>query len=267
MFSRIQDKVGTAGLIVAIVALVAALGGGAYAASGGLTGKQKKEVEKISKKYAGKPGAAGATGPAGAAGTAGAPGAKGDKGADGTSVTSTPATVGECPEGGTKFTSASGTSKACNGAEGPEGSPWTGGGVLPSGETMVGVWGTPNGAEPRTTYNVSFNIPLATAPTAVIVTPAEMNSGAGDTAGCPWNGTGTPTADAGKFCVYEAVTPATSNLGGLQITFPAYEEFLGEFLGYGEAGASTYGAALRTVCIGNAEAKCEAFGAWAVTAS
>ncbi|HVV72142.1 MAG TPA: hypothetical protein VHI52_11700 [Verrucomicrobiae bacterium] len=44
---RIHQKLGTAGLIVAIVALVAALAGGAYAAGGGLSGKQKKEVTKI----------------------------------------------------------------------------------------------------------------------------------------------------------------------------------------------------------------------------
>lgn len=84
MISRIHDRLGTAGFVVAIVALVAALSGVAIAAGGGLTGKQKKEVTKIAKKYAGKQGPEGKQGPQGAPGAAGAPGAKGDPGAPGT---------------------------------------------------------------------------------------------------------------------------------------------------------------------------------------
>ena len=72
MFSRMHNKLGTAGLLVAIVALVFAMVGGAYAAKGALTGKQKKEVTKIAKKYAGKPGAQGPQGPAGLVGPKGA---------------------------------------------------------------------------------------------------------------------------------------------------------------------------------------------------
>lgn len=79
MFSRIHNKLGTAGLVVAIVALVAALGGTAFAMTG-LNSKQKKEVTTIAKKFAGKPGPAG---PAGPQGPAGAPGANGAKGATG----------------------------------------------------------------------------------------------------------------------------------------------------------------------------------------
>ncbi|HEX3240016.1 MAG TPA: hypothetical protein VHR18_07765 [Solirubrobacterales bacterium] len=275
MFSRIRDKLGTAGLIVAIVALVAALGGGAYAASNGLNGKQKKEVVKIAKKYAGKPGkngkngAAGATGPAGPAGPAGAAGAKGDKGADGTSVTSTPATIGECPDGGFKYTSASGTVKVCNGAEGPEGSPWTVGGLLPSGETLTGVWGAPNVPLLASLYSISFPIPLAAAPEAVIVKPSEMDSGAGDAAGCPWTGlTGTPEADPGKFCVYLAIDETTANLAAMFTFSPTWEDTGTEFFGGAKTGASEYGASLRSICAGPpSEAKCIAFGAWAVTAA
>jgi len=79
MLSRIQSKLGTAGLIVAVVALVAALGGAAFAASSKLTSQEKKEVKKIAKKVA-KPGPKGDTGPAGPQGPKGDPGAKGDKG-------------------------------------------------------------------------------------------------------------------------------------------------------------------------------------------
>ena len=76
MVSRIHEKLGTAGFVIAIVALIAALAGTALAAAG-LNGKQKKEVTKIAKNYAGKDGAPGAQGPKGD------PGAKGDTGPEG----------------------------------------------------------------------------------------------------------------------------------------------------------------------------------------
>ena len=83
MFSKLHDRLGTAGLVVAVVALVAALGGTAYAAQQALNGKQKKEVEKIAKKFAGKPGAPGAPGLPGAQGPAGKDGASGLPGSTG----------------------------------------------------------------------------------------------------------------------------------------------------------------------------------------
>lgn len=46
MFSKFEQRFGTAGLVVAIVALVFAMVGGAFAATG-LTSKQEKEVKKI----------------------------------------------------------------------------------------------------------------------------------------------------------------------------------------------------------------------------
>ena len=125
MFETIQQKLGTAGFIIAIMALVAALGGGAYAASGGLSSKQKKEVTKIAqteaKKFAGKPGPAGATGPAGPAATAGSAGAKGENGAPGSAGAA--GAAGAAGQPGAK------------GPAGPGGSPWTAGGTLPGGKT------------------------------------------------------------------------------------------------------------------------------------
>lgn len=82
MLQRIQNKVGTAGLIIAIVALVAALGGTALAALPGLNSKQKKEVKKIARQIA-KPGAVGPQGSQGAPGAQGAAGAAGKEGARG----------------------------------------------------------------------------------------------------------------------------------------------------------------------------------------
>lgn len=129
----IREPFGTAGLVVACVALIAALGGTAFAAAK-LNSTQKKEVEKIAKKYAGKPGATGAAGANGTNGTNGAPGAAGAAGKNGEGVTVASASVGECANGGTKFSNASGSGKACNGAPGapgaagesPEGFPFDG---------------------------------------------------------------------------------------------------------------------------------------------
>lgn len=68
-------------------------------------------------------GPAGPTGPTGATGAAGTPGTNGTdgtNGTNGTSVTSTPLAVNDanCSNGGSAFTSASGTTYACNGAPG-----------------------------------------------------------------------------------------------------------------------------------------------------
>ncbi|HEX5610071.1 MAG TPA: hypothetical protein VFX45_08270 [Solirubrobacterales bacterium] len=77
MFSRLHNRLGTAGFVIAIIALVAAVAGTAFAATG-LNSKQKKEVKKIAKSVvqqgpAGAAGAAGANGAAGAAGPEGSP--------------------------------------------------------------------------------------------------------------------------------------------------------------------------------------------------
>jgi hypothetical protein len=133
MLSRIQSKLGTAALVVAILALIAALTGAAFAA-GGLTKAQQKQVVKIAKKYAGKDGAPGAPGPAGPAGPSGPGGSAGPQGEKG-------------PKGTT-------------------GSPWTVGGVLPKGETEKGVWtyGRTTKEQAVVTLPISFVIPLQTAP-------------------------------------------------------------------------------------------------------
>jgi len=72
MFSRLHNRLGTAGFVLAIVALVAAVAGTAFAATG-LNGKQKKEVKTIVRKMIKQipPGPAGAAGLNGAVGPAG----------------------------------------------------------------------------------------------------------------------------------------------------------------------------------------------------
>lgn len=187
MFSRIQSKLGTAGLIVAIIALVAALAGGAYAASG-LNGKQKKEVKKIAKQVtkgpikneskkwsmkfakrfaitgpagpAGAPGPIGPiglTGPKGDAGNPGEPGEEGPPGADGKGVAIEEGAFCEGNGGIEVEVEESGEpNEVCNGADGatgpegptgPEGSPWTAGGTLPEGATLTGAWTAPEADE------------------------------------------------------------------------------------------------------------------------
>jgi hypothetical protein len=159
MLSRVHNKLGTAGLVVAIVALIAALAGGAYAASGGLTPKQKKQVETIAKKVS-KPGPAG---PQGNPGPQGSPGTNGKDGSNGVSPVGTvfPGNANGCKEGGVKFVGAN-TTVACNGAKGADGQ--TGfTKTLPLGETETGTVSfetVPNNGLPFRFTNLSFAIPL-----------------------------------------------------------------------------------------------------------
>jgi hypothetical protein len=271
MLQRFQDRVGTAGLIVAIVALVLALAGGAYAASGALTGKQKKEVEKIAKKYAGKPGAngtngaAGATGPAGAKGDAGAKGEKGDAGtagtggtpgANGKSVEAIPVPVGqtECAGNGGAVYEVEGSGEA---AEICNGSPWTVG-SLPKGKTETGVWtiGTEISASPAAYAPISFNVPLASSVGMSVhfINVHEEEEAFSEPEGpkpaaCPGTAAA-PSALPGTLCVYEttrSADPLAGNGLGFELT---------------SGGVKTVG----SVLVFKAEPNSFAIGTWAVTA-
>ncbi|TMK58184.1 MAG: hypothetical protein E6G51_03525 [Actinobacteria bacterium] len=185
MISRLHQKLGTAGFVIACVALIAALAGTAFAAAG-LNSKQKKEVKKIAKQFAGKPGKDGAPGPAGPAGkdgtngTNGTDGKDGAPGKDGKSVITVSfgggaePTGNPCNENGGMSieVEGSGTKKiVCNGEEGlegpkgDEGDPWTAGGTLPSGETETGAWAFGPASEStfEATVPISFSIPLPSA--------------------------------------------------------------------------------------------------------
>jgi len=244
MVSRIHQKLGTAGLIIAIIALIAALAGTAFAAAG-LNSKQKKEVKKIAKQFAGKPGAPGQpgaqgpAGPQGPAGKNGSSGTDGKNGTDGKSVVSTELPPGpgeECPEGGYSFeVEGSGNENfVCNGASST--------GPLRSGETITGSW--------------SFSAaPGDTRPLASISYPREWENPTGElrwaigsAVECP--GTlSEPKAEPGFLCVY------MKELVGTSQAFP-------EFHGVGNEGRS--GAVM--------EFKAEAtdashgYGVWVLTA-
>jgi len=208
-----HQKLGTAGFVVAIVALVVALTGAAFAA-GGLTKQQEKQVTKIAKKYAGK---RGKTGPAGPQGPAGAPGAKGDTGPKGDK-----GDKGEKGERGER------------GLEGFEGSPWTAGGVLPSGATETGGWSYGQSTASLILTSISFNIPLEEAPAERILAAGES------TTECPGS-VANPEAEPGFLCIYlqEGVAPDAAE-------------------------AETWGATLAKINVANLSI--QGLGSWAVTA-
>jgi hypothetical protein len=154
-----HQKLGTAGLVVAIVALVAALTGAAFAA-GGLTKRQEKQVKKIARKFAGKNGKQGPQGPAGPQGPQGPKGDKGEPGAPG--------------------------KDGSNGANGEPGICSNSNPVceLPTGAMLVGAWGTSGGLgvtgssvdvenesigvqEDLSLVSISFNQRVSPAPTAL----------------------------------------------------------------------------------------------------
>ncbi len=265
------------------LALVFAMCGGAYAAGKYLITSTKQIKPSVLSSLKGKSGAAGANGaqgpagpagpagaggPQGPAGPGGAAGAAGAKGENGTSVTSAAASKSECSEGGTKFTSASGTAKACNGKEG---SPWTAGGTLPSGKTETGVWSF---AYEATTKNdayetvASFPIPLAAslarghvhfinlngkeinAETEEEAVPTECGSGIG-----PNVNAANPQAKPGNLCVY-AESLQNANTNTLLVIGPGTS-------GSAEAGTMGAFALFDFQKLGEQAA---GFGAWAVTA-
>ncbi|HWA53607.1 MAG TPA: hypothetical protein VG816_05480 [Solirubrobacterales bacterium] len=219
MFSTLRTRFGIPG-VISVIALVFAMFGGAYAASNS-SGDGKATASKT-KTVKGPRGPKGATGPAGPQGPAGPKGDTGAAGSNGTigipgapgmSVTSTELSVGNenCEFGGSEFTAASGTSYACNGAEGaegPAGSPWTVNG-LPSGASETGTWAV--GPYPAGGFfysPISFAVPLSVG-SAVAVHfinihgQEERESGEiGTSADCPGSVTH-PTALPGNLCVYE----------------------------------------------------------------
>lgn len=279
MFKRIHDRFGTAGLVLSIVAIVLALTGGAYAAKqAGLNKKQKKQVGKIAKKEAkkfansnpGAPGVPGPAGPQGPKGDTGAAGAAGTNGSDGTNGTDgksveVSGTASGCVEGGAtvQVEGEPGTAQeVCNGEAGT---------FNPSGFTQTGTWSPPmsgnafgsllpgvmEAAEaPATEYvlPVSFSIPLESAPEFVFVpTPG---TGYGEAAGeCPGvTAEGVPTAEPGKFCVYQG-----SSVGFHALSVSAIKP-------NGAAlGVTPVGTMLWVKCEGEEEEFCHAAGVWAVS--
>jgi len=289
MFRALRKHL-TPSTAIAFVALVFAITGGAFAATGSgnnnnggggshgtLTASVAKKKPKAKPKAkagprgpagpkgatgpAGASGAQGPAGPSGGVGPAGGAGAPGSPGAPGQSVTGEAASAGECPSGGEKYTSASGTAPACNGKagkEGKEGSPWTAGGVLPSGKTETGTWYLKAPVAGNFATALSFPIPLENEIPIANVHFFEAATAAEIPAGC----TGTIVeelvtelkAEPGNFCVWvqfhlgEAMKAASLHASDVET---------GE-LGVGRSGVLL---AANGATEGN-----EARGTWAVTA-
>jgi hypothetical protein len=196
MLKRIHNKLGSAGLAIAMAALIAAVAGTAFAA-GGLTKKQEKQVIKIAKKYAGK---RGPQGPQGNAGPAGVQGPKGDQG----------------PQG----------DAGAQGLEGREGPPGPTETELPPGKTMTGVWSFSGPGSATVFLNISFPLRVNPKPIVAIVEPGEAG-----TSHCPSEAAvdpeAVPEAQRGYLCIYakrlENASPA--NFPPADFTSGYLEEF------------------------------------------
>jgi hypothetical protein len=114
--------------------------------------------------------------------------------------------------------SASGENEVCNGEDGEDGSPWTAGGVLPSGKTETGAWAGTIPASGSGQAAISFTVPLAAdideAHVRLNDFVAETIDPACDTfvnapPGPPVFGT--PIPDPGYLCIYKGQGLAAIN--------------------------------------------------------
>jgi len=178
MFSRIHDKLGTAGLIIAVVALIAAFSGAALA-KGVIITKLSQISPKVQKKLKG---AMGPQGPAGAQGPKGDPGPKGDAGAHG-------------PEGP-------------EGPQGVQGNPGPTETKLPAGKTMKGLWDfqANQNAFGLGIMSITFPLRVEPAPTFEWVPSTTQ---AGENEHCPGDKE-IPKAEPGWFCMYADVILGTT---------------------------------------------------------
>ncbi len=222
MFSPIRKRF-TYANVVATFALMFAMTGGAYAASKFLITSTKQIKPSVLASLKGKAGPAGANGVNGAAGPAGpqgpagpagagSPGPEGKAGAAGESVTLGTAKVGkkagECEAGGTTVSVGGNANAVCNGKNGTTGFTDT----LPEGKTEKGSWGV-SGITANLGFAgnqgfapISFNIPLATAPTAIVI-GLEEGEGEAKEAATITNGeckgtAASPGAGSGKLCIF-----------------------------------------------------------------
>jgi hypothetical protein len=259
MFSPLRNRFGIPG-VISVIALVFAMMGGAYAASnngGKATASAKaKKGPRGPKGPKGDTGPAGPAGPAGPQGPAGAKGDNGSKGANGESVTVGGASVGECPNGGTKFSNGTGSGKACTGAKGnagPQGPPGPscnpeGECLLPSGATETGYWGASGKGVEALVTPISFPLRLSDEVGTFLYVTQEEAENETAPAECPGSFADPKSApdEVVALCVYEGFK----------------EENVSAPLLFG--GAHTGGAVLRFAVSDELEA--EAHGSWAVAA-
>jgi len=290
MLEKVRERLGGAGLVVAVLALIVALGGGAYAAtatqsakkSSKLTSAQVKQVIALIKANAksvpgpqgppGNPGAAGAKGDTGAKGDKGDKGDQGDNGAKGdkgTGINLTPISVGaglcggrggatlkeDAPPEASKDICTG--EKGAQGIQGPPGAPWPGGGVLPPGESETGAWAfSAADDDDEIIVPISFTIPLAGELSAGDV---HFLSDADFATECPTGSVTEPEAPPGKLCVFY------STFGGAPVN--ATFTRISQLAQVESEGASPAGATVQFAFSGAAGELANGVGSWALTAA
>lgn len=288
MFHKVRERLGSAGLVVAILALIVALGGGAVAAT--QSAKKSKPLTKAqvialikANAKAGPPGSPGQTGAIGATGPKGdqglkgdigGQGPKGDKGDKGTGINLTPIAVGagKCSgRGGAtlKEDTAPGAEKdICTGEKGEKGEkgdpgdPWSVGGVLPPGKSETGAWAfTAADDDTEIFVPISFTIQLAGEPTEEEFGQDDVHyqDDVGFGTACPAASVTEPKAPPGKLCVFY------NSFGGapLNATFTR----IGKLNLFEEPGVSNAGAIIQFAFSGAAGELAHGNGSWAVTAA
>jgi hypothetical protein len=253
------------------LALVFAMSGGAYAAKHYLVTSTKQISPKVLRALKGARGPVGPVGPVGPAGPvgvqglagpAGAPGKEGPPGVsgkDGVSVTSSVEPKGaNCKEGGSKFVSASGTTYACNGEKGKEGS-FGSGQSLPSGQTLRGAFGASGFSTERylsagtgvAVTGVSFVMPVAVV--GELKNVIYVKAGEATPAGCKGE-VNEPGAEPGNLCVFVA---NETNVDNAVPPLVPLVQLIG-------SGAMKFGFTVRV--FGESPGRIAVEGSWAVTA-
>jgi len=284
MFHKVRERLGSAGLAVAIVALIVALSGGAYAATAtdsakkpakGLTKAQVIALIKANSKP-GQPGQPGPPGPAGGAGSKGDQGIqgpkgdKGDKGDVGTGINLIPIGIGgpasKCAgRGGAtlKENTAPGAEKdICTGEKGIQGDkgdpgdPWSVGGKLPPGESETGAWAFSAAEDEDEIFvPISFTIPLAG---ELAEGDVHFQSESDFETECPLPASVTePEAPPGKLCVFAFPFSPVVNATFTRISKLNFSN---------EPGASGAGAVVQFAFSGAVGDLAQGNGSWAVTA-
>jgi hypothetical protein len=221
MLSKLHSRLGATGTVAlaAVMATIAVIGVPAAAdpianSALSLAGVNKKanKALKLAKKKA-KQGPQGDTGPAGARGLTGPAGPVGPAGPAGSQGPAGPPGEDGAPgaDGEDGAPGADGADGA-DGEDGADGDPWTAGGTLPAGETVVGQWAVGDPTNPNPSADlvaVSSWLPLSTA-----LSVDDVEWAPNSPAIC----TGTaasPSAPADTLCVYPVDATGLTWLGAL----------------------------------------------------